>query len=48
MKLFPETLLRNALTAGWISIGNLRTFVGLQAVMKKTKGGSGNEKQETK
>ena len=24
LKLFPETPLRNALTAGWISIGNLQ------------------------
>ena len=44
MKLFPETPLRNALTAGWISIGNLWMSVGLLAVMKKAKGGSGDEK----
>ena len=43
LKLFPETPLRNALTAGWISVGNLWMFGGLLAVMKKAKGGSGNE-----
>ena len=35
LKLFPETPLRNALTAGWISIGNLWMFGGLPATMKK-------------
>jgi len=33
----PETPLRNALTAGWISIGNLWMFGGLLATMKKAK-----------
>ena len=37
LKLFPETPLRNALTAGWISIGNLWMFGGLLATMKKAK-----------
>ena len=37
LKLFPETPLRNALTEGWISIGNLWTFGGLLATMKKEK-----------
>ena len=37
LKLFPETPLRNALTAGWISIGNLWMFGGLLAMMKKAK-----------
>ena len=36
---FPETPLRNALTAGWISVGNLWMFGGLLAAMKKGKGG---------
>ena len=35
LKALPETPLRNALTAGWISIGNLWMFVGLLAAMKK-------------
>ncbi len=39
LKLFPETPLRNALTAGWISVGNLWMFGGLLAAMKKGKGG---------
>ena len=37
LKLLPETPLRNALTAGWISIGNLWMFGGLLATMKKAK-----------
>ena len=37
LKVFPETPLRNALTAGWISIGNLWMFGGLLAMMKKAK-----------
>ena len=37
LKFFPETPLRNALTAGWISIGNLWMFGGLLAMMKKAK-----------
>jgi hypothetical protein len=37
LKFFPETPLRNALTAGWISIGNLWMFGGLLATMKKAK-----------
>ena len=37
LKLFPVTLLRNPLTAGWISIGNLWMFGDLLATMKKAK-----------
>ena len=37
LKLFPVIPLRNALTAGWISIGNLWMFGGLLAMMKKAK-----------
>ena len=37
LKLFPETPLHNALTAGWVSIGNLWMFGGLLAMMKKAK-----------
>ena len=37
LKFLPETPLRNALTAGWISIGNLWMFGGLLATMKKAK-----------
>jgi hypothetical protein len=37
LKFFPEAPLRNALTAGWISIGNLWMFGGLLATMKKAK-----------
>ena len=48
LKLFPETPMHNAVTAGWISIGNLWMFGGLLAMMIKAKGGSGNEEQETK
>ena len=36
-KFLPETPLRNALTAGWISIGNLWMFGGLLAMIKKAK-----------
>ena len=43
LKLFPETPLRNALTAGWISIGNLWMFGGLLAMMKKAKGEMSHE-----
>ena len=35
LKFFPETPLRNALTAAWISIGNLWMFGGLLVMMKK-------------
>ena len=35
LKYFPETPLRNALTAGWISIGNLWMFGGLLVRLKK-------------
>jgi len=37
LKLFPEKPMRNAMTAGWISIGNLWMFGGLLATMKKAK-----------
>ena len=37
LKFFPETPLRNALTAGWISVGHLWMFGGLLAAMKKAK-----------
>ena len=35
LKFLPETSLRNALTAGWISIGNLWMFGGLLALSKR-------------
>ena len=35
LKFFPETPLRNGLTAAWISIGNLWMFCGLLVMMKK-------------
>ena len=38
LKFLPETPLRNALTAGWISIGNLWMFIGLLLVMRKVEG----------
>ena len=37
LKFTPETALRNAITAGWISIGNLWMFIGLLIMMKKAK-----------
>ena len=36
LKFLPETALRNALTAAWISFGNLWAFGGLLAVTRKT------------
>lgn len=38
LKFLPETPLRNALTAGWISIGNLWMFIGLLLTMRKVEG----------
>ena len=35
LKLFPETTLRNAITAGWISIGSLWMFGGLLILSRK-------------
>ena len=35
LKLFPETELRNAITAGWISIGSLWMFIGLLILSRK-------------
>ena len=35
LKFFPETPLRNAVTAAWISIGNLWMFGGLLVMLKK-------------
>lgn len=40
LKLLPETELRNALTAAWISIGNLWMFIGLLALSRKAEAGS--------
>ncbi|MBQ7433293.1 MAG: hypothetical protein IJV50_07550 [Lachnospiraceae bacterium] len=37
LKFLPETALRNAITAGWISIGNLWMFLGLLIMMKKAR-----------
>ena len=37
LKFIPETPLRNAITAGWISIGNLWMFLGLLIMMKKAR-----------
>ena len=37
LKFLSEMPLRNALTAGWISIGNLWMFGGLLVTMKKAK-----------
>lgn len=38
LKFLPESPLRNALTAAWISIGNLWMFIGLLVMMKKAIG----------
>ena len=38
-KFLPETAVRNAITAAWISIGNLWMFVGLLIMAKKVKVG---------
>lgn len=35
LKFLPETALRNAMTAGWISVGNLWMFGGLLALMDR-------------
>ncbi len=35
LKFLPETPLRNAMTAAWISIGNLWMFGGLLVMVKK-------------
>ena len=35
LKLLPETALRNAITAGWISIGSLWMFIGLLVMSRK-------------
>ena len=35
LKLAPETALRNALTAGWLSIGNMWMMGGLLLTMKR-------------
>ncbi len=35
LKLLPETALRNAVTAGWISIGSLWMFIGLLILSRK-------------
>lgn len=42
LKFLPETALRNAITAAWISIGNLWMFGGLLATMKEGKANGGN------
>jgi len=34
LKFAPDTALRNALTAGWLSIGNIWTMGGLLLTMK--------------
>lgn len=39
LKFAPETALRNALTAGWLSIGNVWTMAGLLLTMKLAKKG---------
>ncbi len=36
-KFLPETAVRNAITAAWISIGNLWMFAGLLIMAKKAK-----------
>lgn len=38
-KFLPESEVRNAITAAWISIGNLWMFVGLLVMAKKVKVG---------
>ena len=38
LKFLPESPLRNALTAAWISIGSLWMFIGLLVMMKKAIG----------
>lgn len=38
LKFLPESPFRNAMTAGWISIGNLWMFCGLTVLMKKVRG----------
>ena len=35
LKFLPETALRNAITAGWISIGSLWMFIGLLVMSRK-------------
>jgi hypothetical protein len=35
LKFLPETAIRNAITAAWISLGNLWMFVGLLIMAKK-------------
>ena len=35
LKFLPETELRNAITAGWISIGSLWMFIGLLVISRK-------------
>ena len=35
LKLLPETALRNAITAGWISIGSLWMFIGLLVMSRR-------------
>lgn len=41
MKLAPETALRNALTAGWLSIGNMWMMGGLLVTMRLARRGEG-------
>ena len=35
LKFLPETALRNAITAGWMSIGSLWMFIGLLVMSRK-------------
>ena len=35
LKFLPETALRNAITAGWMSIGGLWMFIGLLVMSRK-------------
>lgn len=42
LKFTPETALRNALTAGWLSIANIWMMGGLLIMMNRAKGGQGS------
>ena len=43
LKFLPETALRNAITAGWMSIGSLWMFIGLLVMSGKAEANVGKE-----
>jgi hypothetical protein len=45
LKLAPETELRNALTAGWLSVGNIWMMGGLLLTMKYAMKGMDGKRQ---